>query len=237
MSRTSSDRASLMRKRALRRLARQEYDAYRGHHAGLTARGYAKDQARGRAWTQLRGQFPDAYLELYALEQVGPGYDTSPQVRARSWQQAMGLLGNLRKTSYREHLERLLAEGLSKADAAYRAAAAIRSQDPELFARLLAAQIRMWQSLSGGAPGAAGPEPGTPVPVDAATARGNFSAAVRTLERAAARASREPGRDPALLYAVLAERITDLAASLQKDRIPGKPQARNQPRQPGPEPG
>lgn len=236
MSRTSSDRASLMRKRALRRLARQEYHAYRKHHAVFTAQGYAKDQARGRAWTQLRRQFPDAYLELYALEQVEPGYDTSPQIRARSWQQAMGLLGDLRKTSYREHLRRFLAEGLSNADAAYRASAAIRSQDPELFARLLAAEIRMWQSLSGSVPEAAEPEPGTPVPVDAATARGNFSAAVRSLERTAARASGEPGRDPALLYAVLAERITDLAASVQKDRIPGRPRARNQPHQPGLEP-
>ena len=224
MSRESSNLASLNRKRALRRLARQEYDAYRGHYTAFKADGYEKHQARGRAWTQLRAQFLDAYLELYALEQVSPGYDASPEIRTRSWSRAMGLLGDLRKTPYREHYERFIADGLSKPDAAYRASAVIRSEDPELFARLLAAEIRMWQSVTGdaqeGPPEAVAPEPGTPVPVGADSARASFFEAVKVLKRSAAVASGDPGRDPALLYAVLAERVTELTVSVQAERIP-----------------
>jgi hypothetical protein len=212
--RASSDLASLNRKRALRRLARQEYDAYRDLYAALTSEGYVRHQARGRAWTQLRQQFPDAYLELYALEQVGPGHEASPEIRSKSWQRAMALLGDLRKAPYREHYERFLADGLTMPDAAYRATEALRVQDPELFARLLAAEIRMWQSVAG-EPGDAAPPASRP---DGGTARADFHAACHALEREADVAASEPGRDPALLYATLTERVTELAASIRAGR-------------------
>lgn len=207
MSRASSDHASRMRKRALRRLARQEYDAYRVHYNSLRASGYENHQARGRAWTLLRHQFLDAYLELYALEQVSPGYDTSPLIRGRAWQRAMGLLGNLRKVPYREHYERFLADGLNMPAAAYQASTVIRAQEPELFARLLAAEIRLWQFASDEATS----EPA--VPAEAASARARFHAAVDALKRTA-------DDTPGNLYTALTEHITDLTASIQRTAAP-----------------
>lgn len=202
--RASSDLASLIRKRALRRLARQEYDAYRGLYDGLTAAGFVKHQARGRAWTQLRQRFPDAYLELYALEQVAPGHEVPPEIRSKSWQRAMALLSDLRKAPYRELYGRFRADGLSMPDAAHRASQALRAEDPELFARLLADEIRMWQSVS------------EEIPAGADAARADFLEAVASLERAAATASRLPACDPATVYAGLAASVRDLAASVQK---------------------
>jgi hypothetical protein len=206
-----------MRKRALRRLAREEYDAYRGHYNGLTAGGYDKHQARGRAWTMLRQQFPDAYLGLYALEQVSPGYEASPEVRSKSWGRATALLRELREAPYREHVDKLLARGLARPDATGRALVAIRSEDPELFARLLADEIRLCQFLSGEA-GGQPPGPGEYAAI--AAGRACFYAAVDALKRAADVSAAGPGRDPAALYGSLAERVAELTASVEAERVP-----------------
>jgi hypothetical protein len=119
----------------------------------------------------------------------------------------MGQLGDLRKTPYREHYEKFLADGLNMPAAAYKASTVIRAQDPELFARLLAAEIRLWQFAAGDA---ALTEPDAPADTD----RTRFYAAVDALKLAASSAPAS-----ALSYAVLTERITELTAAIQAGRI------------------
>jgi hypothetical protein len=200
MSRVSSDLASATRKRALRRLANQENKAYRGFYESLRAEGFGKDAARGRAWTQLRQQFLDEYLALHAMEQVGVAAQAvvPARIRSRAWQRAISLLGELRAVPYREHFERFRAAGRSNSDAAYRAAYEIRQQEPDLFARLLADEIRMWLRAENGE--------GPPVAAtgDFVT---DFYAALDELKAAVARAARDPRFDAENVYSVLAVRV------------------------------
>ena len=72
------------RKRALRRLAREDRGTYRELYAQTRPRTQTHDQARGRAFTLLRYRYPDRYLELYALERVAPGTDVPPAIRCVS---------------------------------------------------------------------------------------------------------------------------------------------------------
>jgi hypothetical protein len=83
----SGDRSSVLRKRALRRLSHEQHAAYAVLYEQVLAEipGLTRHHARGRAWTRLRREFPDRYLELFALEHGGIGDDVPPGVRSRSW--------------------------------------------------------------------------------------------------------------------------------------------------------
>lgn len=199
MTREASDRASVTRKRALRRLAHQENAAYRALFEGFRAAGFSADPARSRAWTQLRQEFPDEYLTFYAIEQVSPDALVPARVRSRAWQRAMGLLTELRGIPYRHYFDGFRATGLSSAEATYRAAAEIKAQEPELFARLLADEIRMWLNSddTGGRPPAA-PAGGSAT---------DFYAALDELTAAVARAARDPRFDAGNVYPALAARV------------------------------
>jgi hypothetical protein len=136
----SGDRSSLLRKRALRRLSREQPAAYSTLYEQVLSKtpGLTRYQARGQAWTRLRHEFPDRYLELFALGQSGIETEVPPDIRGRSWQRASAQLAYLRKTDYRSRFAGFRAQGMSPLKAYERADAALRDRDPGLFARLLA---------------------------------------------------------------------------------------------------
>ena len=76
----SGNRSSLLRKRALCRLSHEQRAAYAAHYEQVLAEipGLTRYQARPRAWTRLRHEFPGRYLELFALERGGIGVDVPP---------------------------------------------------------------------------------------------------------------------------------------------------------------
>jgi hypothetical protein len=67
-ARRSADHSSAARKRALRRLAREQPAAYATLYQRIRPVAAGHYHARNRAWTQLRRQFPGRYQELYAQE-------------------------------------------------------------------------------------------------------------------------------------------------------------------------
>jgi hypothetical protein len=70
-TRRSADRASVYRKRALRRLAREFPAAYADLYKAGRASGMGRDQARGHARTQLGHGHWARYQELYFQESKG----------------------------------------------------------------------------------------------------------------------------------------------------------------------
>lgn len=142
----SGDRSSLLRKRALRRLSHEKHAAYAALYEQVLAEipGLTRHHARGRAWTRLRQEFPDRYLELFALEDGGIGYDVPPGVRSRSWQRACARLAGLREAAYRARYAQLRAQGMTPPKAYDRAIAAVREGNADLFARLLAEEYQQW---------------------------------------------------------------------------------------------
>jgi hypothetical protein len=149
----SGDRSSVLRKRALRRLSHEQHAAYSALYERVLSQipGLTRHQARGRAWTRLRYEFPDRYLELFALERSGIGTDVPPAIRTKSWPRASAQLAELRKTAYRSGYGQFRAQGMTPAKAYDRAMAAVRDGDPDLFARLLAEEYQLWLVVSGAA--------------------------------------------------------------------------------------
>ncbi len=139
----SGDRSSSARKRALRRLAREDRATYRELYAEARPRTQTHDQARGRAFTLLRYRYPDRYLELYALERVGPGTDIPPAIRSKAWQKANRRLADLRTAAYREVFAQMRARGLNRPCAYDMAITQLRNDNAELFARLLTEEITL----------------------------------------------------------------------------------------------
>jgi hypothetical protein len=92
------------RKRALRRLAREQHAAYAVIYEQVRPDAPTRYQAKDWARTQLRHRFPDRYLELYAHEQAGPGTDVTADIRSKSWQRPAARLADLRAPAYRELL-------------------------------------------------------------------------------------------------------------------------------------
>jgi len=170
----SGDRSSALRKRALRRLSHEHYPAYSALYEQVLAEtpGLTRYQARGRAWTRLRYQFPDRYLELFALEQGGIRTDVPPDPRGKSWQRACGRLADLRRTAYRFHFAEFRAQGMAPSKAYDRAVAALREDNAGLFTRLLAEEYQRWLTASGArtAGGDRGPANGSERAVTAAVA-------------------------------------------------------------------
>lgn len=138
----SGDRSSMARKRALRRLAREQRAIYRGLYTDTRPRTQTHDQARGQALTLLRYRYPDRYLELYAQERVAPGTDVPPEVRSKAWQKASGALADLLDPAYRELFQIMRARGLNNSCAYDMAIAQLRDDNQDLFTRVLADEIR-----------------------------------------------------------------------------------------------
>jgi hypothetical protein len=141
----------VLRKRALRRLSHEQYAAYSALYEQVLSEipGLTRHRARGRAWTRLRYEFPDRYLELFALEHGGIGTEVPPDIRTKSWQRATARLADLRTTAYRSRYAQLRAHGMTPAKAHDRAIAAVRDRDADLFARLLAEEYQLWLAVSG----------------------------------------------------------------------------------------
>ena len=149
----SGDRSSLLRKQALRRLSHEQHAAYAALYEQVLAEipGLTRHQARPRAWTRLRHEFPGRYLELFALEHGGIGAEVPPSVRSKSWQRACARLAELRKPVYRARFAEFRAQGMAPPKARDRAIAAVREGNADLFARLLAEEYQRWLARS--APG------------------------------------------------------------------------------------
>jgi len=157
-----SDRSSLLRKRALRRLSHEQYPAYTALYEQVLSEipGLTRHQVRVRAWTRLRHEFPDRYRELFAFEQCGIGSDVPSDARAKTWQRACARLAELRQAVYRSRYAQFRAQGMSSAKSYDRAIAAVRDGEPDLFARLLAEQYQQWLAVTSAATHPAG-EPGS----------------------------------------------------------------------------
>jgi hypothetical protein len=67
-ARRNADHSSVVRKRALRRLAREQPAAYAALYERIRPSTPSHTHARNQAWTQLRRQYPRRYQELYAQE-------------------------------------------------------------------------------------------------------------------------------------------------------------------------
>lgn len=145
----SGDRSSAARKRALRRLAREDRPAYRALYEQTRPQAGTHDQARGRALTLLRYRHPDRYLELYAQERLGPGTDAPPQIRAVAWRRASRRLAALHVPAYRELFAQAKASGLTGSCAYDLAITQLRNAHQELFVRLLATEISRWPGHHG----------------------------------------------------------------------------------------
>jgi hypothetical protein len=136
-----ANHASAARKRALRRLAREDPLTYRALYEQTRPLVSTGDQARGRALTLLRYRHPGQYLVLYAQERLGPGTNVAPQIRAAAWRKASRWLTAQRAAAYRELLGQAKASGLAGQRAHHLAIAQLRNDHQELFARLLAIQL------------------------------------------------------------------------------------------------
>jgi len=139
----------LLRKRALRRLSHEQYTAYAALYEQVLAEipGLTRHQARPRAWTRLRYEFPDRYLELFALEQGGIGDEVPPGIRSRSWQRACARLAEVREAGYRSRYAEFRAQRMAPPKAYDRAIAAVREGNADLFARLLAEEYQRWLAV------------------------------------------------------------------------------------------
>lgn len=149
----SGDRSSALRKRALRRLSHEQHTAYSALYEQVLSEipGLTRHHARPRAWTRLRYQFPDRYLELFALEQSGADTEVPPDVRSKSWQRANARLADLRKSAYQPRYAEFRAQGMASPKAYDRAVAVVREGNADLFARLLAEEYQLWLTASGAA--------------------------------------------------------------------------------------
>ena len=152
----SGDRSSTARKRALRRLAREQRGTYRVLYASARARTQTHDQARGQARTLLRYRYPDRYLQLYAEQRADPGTSLPPYIRSKAWLKATATLADLLAPAYRELFEQIRANGLNNSCAYDMATTQLRHHNAELFADVLTDEIRLCLAETGppGAPGA-----------------------------------------------------------------------------------
>jgi hypothetical protein len=145
----SGDRSSAARKRALRRLAREDRPTYRALFEQVRPQVRTHDQASGRALTLLRYQYPDRYLELYAQERLGPGTNVPPEVRAVAWRTASRRLATLRFPAYRDLFGQAKVGGLTGSCAYDLAITQLRNAHQELFVRLLVTEISRWPGRHG----------------------------------------------------------------------------------------
>ncbi len=150
-NRTTSNRSSNMRKRALRKLSHEHYREYSALYEDVLAEtpGMTRHLVRSRAWTQLRYQFPDRYLELYALEQAGIEDKVPSGMRSRCWQRANTRLARSDEAAYQARLAEFRGQGITQSKAYDRAVAALRADHGDLFARLLAEEYQLHRAKAG----------------------------------------------------------------------------------------
>ena len=156
-NRTTSNRSSSLRKRALRKLSHEHYREYSALYEDVLAEtpGMTRHLVRSRAWTQLRYQFPDRYLELYALEQAGIEDKMPPGMRSRCWQRANTRLARSDEAAYQARLAEFRGAGITQSKAYDRAVAALRADYGDLFARLLAEEYQLHLAKAASRPAAA----------------------------------------------------------------------------------
>jgi hypothetical protein len=140
----SGNRSSNCRKRALRRLAREQAASYAAIYEKIRPAEGAPVNARGKAWTMLRHQYPDRYMELFAEEQIAPAAEIPAAIRSKSWSRASARLADLRADAHRESYEQFRRQGMPDPRAWDRAVAVIREADADLFTRLLTEEYRLW---------------------------------------------------------------------------------------------
>lgn len=145
---SSGDLSSKLRKRALRRLAREQPAAYAAIYERVRPEEPGGVHARGKTWTLLREQFPDRYLELFAEEQVAPETEIPADIRAKSWNRATSNLADLHADRFNELHEQFSAK-MPQPRAYDRAVAALRQFDEPLFTRLLAEEYKLWLIVTG----------------------------------------------------------------------------------------
>lgn len=150
-NRTTSNRSSNLRKRALRKLSHEHYREYSALYEDVLSEtpGMTRHCVRSRAWTQLRYQFPDQYLELYALEQAGIEDKVPPGMRSRCWQRANTRLARSDEAAYQARLAEFRGQGITQSKAYDRAVAALRADYGDLFARLLAEEYQLHLAKAG----------------------------------------------------------------------------------------
>jgi hypothetical protein len=150
-NRTTSNRSSNLRKRALRKLSHEHYGEYSALYEDVLSETprMTRHCARSRAWTQLRYQFPDQYLELYALEQAGIEDKVPPGMRSRCWQRANTRLAHSDEAAYHARLAEFRGQGITRSKAYDRAVAALRADNGDLFARLLAEEYQLHLAKAG----------------------------------------------------------------------------------------
>jgi hypothetical protein len=151
-ARSSSNRSSGIRKRALRRLAREQHVDYALIYEQVYPRAGRRDRARGQAWTQLGHKHLGRYLELYAEESVAAGTEIPPGIRSKAWQRTTGCLADLHQREYRRLFEQFRAGGMPEPRAYDRAMAGIREANSEMFAQMLAEEYRLWLAVEAGDP-------------------------------------------------------------------------------------
>jgi hypothetical protein len=102
----------------LRRLGHEQYAAYAALYEQVLAEipGLTRHQARPRAWTRLRHEFPGRYLELFALEHGSIGDDVLPEVRSKSWPRACARLAGLRTAADRARYTQFRAQAMNPAE-------------------------------------------------------------------------------------------------------------------------
>jgi hypothetical protein len=144
----SGDRSSNVRKRALRRLAREEPAVYAAIYEKVRPGEKHRANARGKTWTLLRHQFPDRYFELFAEEQAAPAVEIPASIRSKSWQRATASLADLRADVYRELYDQFFAGGMPEPRAYDRAMAVLRETESALFTQLLTHEYKMWLAVS-----------------------------------------------------------------------------------------
>ena len=104
---------------------------------------------------RLRYQFPDRYLELYALEQAGIEDKVPPGMRSRCWQRANTRLAHSDEAAYQARLAESRGPGITQSKAYDRAVAALRADHGDLFARLLAEEYQLHRAKAASWPAAA----------------------------------------------------------------------------------
>jgi hypothetical protein len=144
----SGDRSSNARKRALRRLAREQHAAYAEIYEQVRPAAPTRHHASERARTKLRYRYPARYLELFAEEQASAGTEVPAGIRSKSWQRAVARLADLRAPVYRELFAQFRAQGMNRPRAYARAMAALREADSDLFIRMLAEEYQLWLTVA-----------------------------------------------------------------------------------------
>jgi hypothetical protein len=125
-------------------LSHEQPDRYRQHYLAVQTKAVSRFAARGQAWTLLRRDFPDRYVELYVDERARGRPTAPPDVRSKAWRRATGLLVDLRTGEYSGLFAAAKASGLDELNAYATAVSHLRNRHAETFAGLVAREVDFW---------------------------------------------------------------------------------------------